>query len=1433
MKLSSKINLFLIVFLLPFFSIAQKNNSLKLNGVDNWIGMINLPVLSNRTISLWVKPDKWSTDNYKLNTIYGFNGLGCQLDAVALQLNIDSTFGLNYADIHKRVSTDSKFYINNWYHIAVVTNVDSSFTEIYRNGFLIGKSTWNIKTPTCFIIGQEQDATPTSFFSGSITDFRIYDKALTQQEIQTQLFNKNFINSPNLITYYSLLKKDNDTLFDEKKLRDAKIKGTPEWELSTAPFGLYTKPITSNKKDTIGENGKSISVKINNQVDSKNHLIAYNYIDSVDNDSFPYTFVDRCSYIWGLRNYGNVNADFTIDYSQIQEITSPERIDILYRKDINDSIWHELTEYERDDINKTITIKDTSFFGEYSIGIRQPNSYIYTWLPLNNSQKLDSANINLIWKSDLNYFKILVDTINPPQNVTVDNWCKPNIRINNLKSGKTYYWQVVGKNQSEQLESSIDSFSTINQTDYYAIYTANIDFIQIHYNDEDHDYFIEKFTVVPNNVPVYGTCGNTGLAYDPINHYLYYSQYNFDKTSNILVRDRNNKLIDTIDITPHIDHLQGLSYWPEKEEFFAWGTCKGCLSSSGNFRILHFDKTGNKIDLYTPTVQASPGMLDPPINGERIWMKDNKSGIAVLASLDDWTVIETVDLKLAGEGVTFDRKDSVFWVHRGAGLDLLNYDANVINTFPQITQNREAEGIVIDPSDSTIWVNADEYLHGGIDGGNRVWHVDPLNTYNKNVYFPTMLRWRYGKFDDNLIIQRDTLFLKQGKWTGTWHSPIIDFKTYTPDKAIIRQKDTDKSHLIIKYRGSDIMPTTTANTQFTLDFYNANNANLGWGDTEPENWIDTMPDNQYVQFKIEVSKDNYPPIALSDTLVFKEDSSFFVSADKGLIKNDYDFDKFPNKAEAKIVSDFNYISFTLNPDGSYQVQPEENFSGNDTCSYVLFDGRDYSDTVNFFVEIIPVNDQPFISGQSDIEILEETAFKFSIDYLNVQDIDNNFPDDFSYQLFENENYTLKNDSIIPDSNFYGVLSVPILINDNMSENNLSDTFYFQIDVKNVNDKPIILEQKELTTNEDNPFTLSYTDLIIDDIDNLYPDDFSIIIYDGENYHVNEYQIIPQKDFFGTVYIPIQMNDNAKENNLSDTFFIQLKIEAVNDSPLIVGQKELIIQEGQELTLLLDCLIVEDVDNIFPDDFDLYIESGGDYLIDKNKIKPNDYFYGTIEAPVIVIDNSLQNQYSQTFNVKINVLPINNPPEINLPEEIDILTDSFVLININDSISDIDNAIADLNLSWSNSDYFDFTIINGLLKIEPKNNNRTGTEQIWIYVSDGELSDSTAINFNSYSETAIASPTNENSLFLSRPNPFSEHTTINFMIEKSQTINLSIYDIQGIKVYTLYEGFINSGKHTIGWNVTNKNNTRIKDGIYICVLKTEQEEYKIKLMKIKK
>lgn len=186
-------------------------------------------------------------------------------------------------------------------------------------------------------------------------------------------------------------------------------------------------------------------------------------------------------------------------------------------------------------------------------------------------------------------------------------------------------------------------------------------------------------------------------------------------------------------------------------------------------------------------------------------------------------------------------------------------------------------------------------------------------------------------------------------------------------------------------------------------------------------------------------------------------------------------------AFAKIYLD-NYVTDSDDPDAdiTWYISPENpqflnvtidanrvatisvknsDWNGSETITFIAADKgrivpslrRYSSDQVTFTVT--PVNDPPVILSQkSNLSVPEDSPINISIDYLNIQDVDNQ-PGDLTLNVLSGTNYTFSGNQVMPAHNFHGNLYVNVVVNDLVSQSNV---FQVLVNVIPVNDPPVIV-----------------------------------------------------------------------------------------------------------------------------------------------------------------------------------------------------------------------------------------------------------------------------------------------------------------------------------------------------------------------------------------
>gem|GEM_PF-1886711 len=198
------------------------------------------------------------------------------------------------------------------------------------------------------------------------------------------------------------------------------------------------------------------------------------------------------------------------------------------------------------------------------------------------------------------------------------------------------------------------------------------------------------------------------------------------------------------------------------------------------------------------------------------------------------------------------------------------------------------------------------------------------------------------------------------------------------------------------------------------------------------------------------------------------------------------------------------------------------------------------------------NEAPVIQGQDDLETEEDTALTLTVDDFDIDDPDSD-PDDFALSVQDGTNYTHQGNTITPAEDFNGVLTVPVRVSDGFE---FSAVFNASVTVTPVNDRPVITAQvpSPFEIEEDTSVTLGLaSNFIVDDPDDMFPDDFVLALLEGDNYSVAGLTVTPAENYNGLLFIGAEVTDAG--GLTSQTFTLTIDVGAVNDEPTLVAPIE--------------------------------------------------------------------------------------------------------------------------------------------------------------------------------------------------------------------------------------------------------------------------------------
>ena len=458
---------------------------------------------------------------------------------------------------------------------------------------------------------------------------------------------------------------------------------------------------------------------------------------------------------------------------------------------------------------------------------------------------------------------------------------------------------------------------------------------------------------------------------------------------------------------------------------------------------------------------------------------------------------------------------------------------------------------------------------------------------------------------------------------------------------------------------------------------------------------------------IHVNPQNDPPKFFSrlDTIIINEDDTIILNVDK-LDSIIHDIDNNLNELSWSIIENYPFKPIVDNR--QILIKVVDNWYGNGIVKIIASDNES-SDTLDVNIYIYPVNDPPsFIKKIPSANINEDEMVQIAfIDWIEfISDVDNS-DESLIWNAQESSNIelTLYENSLILKSkpNWYGVDTIMLSITDEQ----YSDSIEWVINVNPVNDSPKFLkniftydfyEDNSLKINKKNIISEIYDpDNNIDQLAlkisllnniNISEDDHNFIISAGENW-------------FGKDSLILSVDDGE----LTDDAILLIEILPVNDPPefLTAIPDTSMYEDGLISFKILQWIThISDPDNdvqslewkvISPDYIDIKFEN------ETVNIKSLNNWYGNETIDIIASDQEL----SDTTEMIISVLPVNDFPAISYIPPITINEDEHIILQLDQFVHDRDDH--DSVLTWSAIKSYEKNNYNSLYTSLYKNSRR--------------------------------------------------------------------------------------------------------------------------------
>jgi hypothetical protein len=245
----------------------------------------------------------------------------------------------------------------------------------------------------------------------------------------------------------------------------------------------------------------------------------------------------------------------------------------------------------------------------------------------------------------------------------------------------------------------------------------------------------------------------------------------------------------------------------------------------------------------------------------------------------------------------------------------------------------------------------------------------------------------------------------------------------------------------------------------------------------------------------------------------------------------------------------------------------------------------------------------------------------------------------------------------------------------------------------LNDPPVITGYQDFyLVNEDESLEINLSDIEVTDTDNIYPNDFSLIMnpFDS-NCKINGNTITFKKDFNGPVDIMLSVFDGQ---DYSNEVYINILVLPVNDLAVVTPDPYPFgIFEDTPFEMKLSYLSIVDVDGDYPQYSQLVLKNGDHFTTEYANnggmiIIPEADYYGPLKIMIQIDDNG---DLTEPLEFLFDVVPINDPPVVTGILNLKITEDTPYTIDPADITGyDIDSDPGDVTFTLIESNYFSVT-----------------------------------------------------------------------------------------------------------------------------------------------
>ncbi|MDC0164793.1 tandem-95 repeat protein [bacterium] len=422
--------------------------------------------------------------------------------------------------------------------------------------------------------------------------------------------------------------------------------------------------------------------------------------------------------------------------------------------------------------------------------------------------------------------------------------------------------------------------------------------------------------------------------------------------------------------------------------------------------------------------------------------------------------------------------------------------------------------------------------------------------------------------------------------------------------------------------------------------------------------------------------------------IYTGSTEMFEDEDLRFFTSDFVVDDPDNSPIDFSLSILNGDNYTTGSDNS-SVMPIENYNGSLAVKVFISDG-DKRDSIVVDLNVVAVNDPIVLTNVADGQAVEESSFSTSVTWT---DIDGSDIENYSVSMVGNASEWLTLGAVTKTEDIFGVILSGTPDDDNLYQNDISlniidnsegeaveKNVYFSIIIDAVNDAPVVVSYSGTSEiYEEENFTASIYDFIIEDVDSDFPFDFTLNAVPGSAYVVSDdaLTITPASDFVGS----LNVNYSISDGTTSVDFILPITVMQVNDAPSISRYNGAgSFAEDSEITFSSSEFGISDPDGI-DQTFTISVLEGNNYIIvaDGVGLKPVENFNGSLSVNVVAKDQD--GALSNAFQFDLNVYAVNDVPMLTnlaITPAVPTIDDNLYVGYLTE---DIDNDAVTVNIKW--------------------------------------------------------------------------------------------------------------------------------------------------------